>query len=73
MMTLPACTAGFQVTSQQGTSAVSVQPIVQGTANGTIYVINPANQYTFRVRVHCPESERASAIYRSYGDNGSIR
>ncbi len=72
MMTLPACTAGFQVTSQQGAGAVSVQPIVQGTANGTTYAINPANQYTLRVRVHCPEIERVSAIYRSYGDSGAI-
>ncbi|MGA8728619.1 MAG: hypothetical protein WB608_07710 [Terracidiphilus sp.] len=72
MMTLPACTAGFQVTSQQGTGAVSVQPIIEGAANGTTYAINPANQYTLRVRVHCPEIERASAIYRSFGDSGAI-
>ena len=72
MMTLPACTAGIQVTSQQGTGAVSVQPIVQGAANGTTYAINSANQYTLRIRVHCPEIERASAIYRSSGNSGAI-
>ena len=39
---------------------------------GTTYAINPANQYTLRVRVHCPEFERALAIYRSFGDSGAI-
>jgi hypothetical protein len=34
--------------------------------------VNPANQYVLRVRVHCPESERSLAIYRSYGDGGAV-
>jgi len=72
METQAACTAGFQVTAQQGTGAVSLQPIVQGTAVGTAYAINPANQYTLRVRVHCAENQRELAIYRSFGDNGAI-
>ena len=54
----PACTAGFQVTAQQGTGGVSVQPMVLGSPAGSAYPINPANQYTLRVRVHCPECER---------------
>ncbi len=66
------CTAGFQVTAQQGTGAVSLQPIVQGTPAGTIFAVNPANQYTLRVRVHCPECHRAQAMYYSFGDNGLI-
>jgi hypothetical protein len=66
------CIAGFQATAHQGTGAVSLQPLIQGTPAGTAYAINPANQYTLRVRVHCVESERALAIYRSYGDNGAI-
>ncbi len=70
--TLASCTAGFQAASQQGTGTVTLQPIVQGTATGTAYTINTANQYTLRVRVHCPENQRALAIYRSYGDSGSI-
>ncbi len=53
------CTAGFQATAQQGTGAVTLQPIVQGTPAGTTFALNPANQYTLRVRVHCPECERA--------------
>ncbi len=72
METQAACTAGFQVTSQQGTGAVMLQPIVQGTPTGTTYAVNTANQYTLRVRVHCPEDERALAIYRAYGDNGAV-
>ena len=70
--TQAACTAGFQATAQQGTGAVTLQPFVQGAPGGTTYAMNPANQYTLRVRVHCPENERALAIYRSNGDSGSI-
>ncbi len=74
--TQAACTAGFRVTAeqgtQQGTGAVSVQPLVQGAATGTSFAVNPANQYALRVRLHCPESERALAIYRSYGDGGAV-
>ncbi|HUX28776.1 MAG TPA: hypothetical protein VMV39_08305, partial [Terracidiphilus sp.] len=65
-------TAGFQVTAQQGTGAVTLQPIVQGTPVGTTYAVNSANQYTLRVRVHCPENERVLAIYHAAGDNGAI-
>jgi hypothetical protein len=39
---------------------------------GTAYTINPAYQYTLRVRVHCAENERELALYRSCGDNGQI-
>ncbi len=66
------CVAGFQVTAQTGTGAVTLQPMVQGTVAGASYAVNPANQYTLRVRVHCPESERELAVYRSFGDNGAI-
>jgi hypothetical protein len=70
--TQDACTAGFQVTAQQGTGAVTLQPLIQGTLAGTTYAVNPANQYTLRARVHCAENERALAIYRSFGDSGAI-
>ena len=70
--TQDSCTAGFQVTAQQGTGAVILQPLVQGTPAGTSYAVNSANQYTLRARVHCVESERALAIYRSFGDSGAI-
>jgi hypothetical protein len=66
------CTVGFQVSAQQGTGAVSLQPLIQGTRAGTTIAINPANQYTLRIRAHCPESFRALAIYRSCGDSGQI-
>ena len=66
------CTAGFQVTAQQGTGAVTIQPIVQGTAAGTTFALNPANQYTLRVRVHCPECQRLQSVYYSFGDSGPI-
>ena len=66
------CTAGFQATAQQGSGAVTLQPVVQGMAAGATFAVNPANQYNLRVRVHCPECERANAIYYSFGDNGPI-
>jgi hypothetical protein len=70
--TQSACTAGFRVSAQEGTSTVSVQPLVQGSPLGTAFTTNPANQYALRVRVHCPENERALAIYRSYSDSGPV-
>jgi hypothetical protein len=70
--TQSACIAGFQATAAQGTGAVTLQPIIQGTAAGTTYAVNPANQYTLRARVHCADCERTLAIYRSYGDSGAI-
>jgi hypothetical protein len=68
--TQAACTTGFKVTAQQGTGAVTLQPLVQGTVVGATYAVNSSNQYTLRTRVHCAEEERELAIYRSYGDNG---
>jgi hypothetical protein len=66
------CTVGFQATAQQGTGAVTLQPLVQGTVAGTTYALNPANQYTLRTRVHCAECQRQLAVYRSFGDSGAI-
>jgi hypothetical protein len=66
------CTAGFQITAQQGTGAVSVQPIVLGSPAGSAYQVNTANQYNLRTRIHCPECERGLAVYRSYGDGGAV-
>ena len=66
------CAAGFQVTAQPGTGAVTLQPLIQGCQVGAAYVINPAYQYTLRVRVHCAENERELALYRSFGDSGPI-
>ncbi|MGD0157437.1 MAG: hypothetical protein ABSB50_15175 [Terracidiphilus sp.] len=70
--TAASCTAGFQATAHQTTGSVTLQPVVQGTPAGTTFAINPANQYTLRVRVHCPECNRAQAIYYSFGDQGLI-
>jgi hypothetical protein len=70
--TQAACIAGFQASAQQGTGAVTLQPIVQGSVTGTAYTMNSANQYTLRMRVHCPEMQRELAIYRSFGDSGEI-
>jgi hypothetical protein len=65
------CTAGFQVTTPTETT-VNIQPIVQGTAAGTAFTVNPSNQYALRARVYCPEFERSRAIYYSLGDSGVI-
>ncbi len=70
--TAAGCTAGFQATAQQGTGAVTLQPVVQGTPVGTTFALNSANQYSLRVRIHCPECQRARAVYHSFGDSGPI-
>jgi len=70
--TLASCTAGFQVTAQQGTGAVGLQPIVKGLPTGTKYLVDPAKQYALRIRIHCPECERTLSVYRSVGDNGVV-
>lgn len=67
-----ACTAGFQIAAAQGTSNVSMRPLVNGSSSGASYAVNPANQYALRVRVHCPEIERATAVYRSIDDAGPV-
>ncbi len=70
--TQTSCIAGFQVTAQAGSGAITVQPMISGAPAGTAYAINPANQYTLRVRAHCPENERMLALYHSFGDSGVI-
>jgi hypothetical protein len=70
--TLASCTAGFQITAQQGTGAVALQPIVKGSPTGTKYQVNSAKQYALRIRIHCPECERTLSVYRSFGDNGVV-
>ena len=72
LLTAASCTAGFQVTAQQGTGAVTLQPVVGGTPAGITFALNPTNEYTLRARIHCPECNRAQAIYYSFGDQGLI-
>lgn len=66
------CTAGFQVTAQPGSGAVVLEPVVLGCATGVRFSISPVKQYTLRVRVHCPESERSRSLYYSFCDDGAI-
>jgi hypothetical protein len=70
--TADSCTAGFQATADPATGAVTLQPLIQGAAAGTPFALNAANQYTLRVRVHCPEHERSRSLYSSFGDAGAI-
>jgi hypothetical protein len=72
LMTASNCIAGLQATALTGTGAVTLQPIVQGSPAGSTFALNPANQYTLRVRVHCPESNRLQAVYYSFGDSGLV-
>jgi hypothetical protein len=66
------CIVGFQVTSAEGTGGISVQPLIQGGVAGSSYAVSSANQYTLRLRVHCPEIDRELEVYRSFGDSGAI-
>jgi len=70
--TQPTCTAGFQVTAQQGTGSVSIQPLVLGSAVGAAYSLDSSKKYSLRVRVHCPECQRGTALYRSFDDFGAV-
>jgi hypothetical protein len=70
--TAACCIAGIQVTGQQGSGSATLQPMVMGAAAGATLAISTANQYTLRLRIHCPESNRAGALYYSYGDSGPI-
>lgn len=72
MPDLSGCIAGLQATAQQGTGAVSLQPVLEGTPAGAAVSVSPGNQYTVRVRISCPEQERVPAIYHSCGDDGQI-
>lgn len=67
-----ACTAGFKVAAEQGSGDVSIQPLVLGIAAGSSYRVNASKQYALRVRIHCPESHRASPVYRTISDSGPV-
>lgn len=66
------CAAGFGVSAQQGSGAVVIQPLIAGMASGVPYVLNSADQYVLRMRVYCPEVERAQSIYYSCSDAGAV-
>ena len=66
------CTAGLQVSSQQGSGSVNLQALIQGMPAGAAFSIQPSNQYTVRLRVHSPECHRVEAIYRGYCDSRPI-
>ena len=70
--TTSSCLLGFQATAQQGSGAVSLQPVVAGCGAGSSFTINPANQYTLRIRAHSPEQQRTGAAFLSYGDSGPV-
>jgi hypothetical protein len=69
---LASCLVGFQAAAQQGTGAVSLQPVVCGCSAGAIFPINPLNQYTVRIRIHSPEQQRVRATFLSFGDGRPI-
>lgn len=66
------CTAGFVATAASGTGAVTLQPLIEGTPSGATFTINPANQYTLRIRIHTTEAERDHPYYYSWSDDGEI-
>lgn len=66
------CVAGFEAIAQQGTGAVTLQPIVNGSACGASFTLDSTHQYTLRIRIHCPEQQRTLATYRSCADGGLI-
>ena len=71
-ITMGGCVAGFEVSAAQGTGAVTVAPVVNGVVAGPSYAVDPTVQYTLRVRVHCPLTERVTQVYRVVGDAGAM-
>jgi len=72
IVTVPNCMAGFQVTSAVGTGAVSLAPVVAGAVAGPAFALTTGDQYTLRMRLHCPEVERFRQWYRVVGDSGLV-
>jgi hypothetical protein len=72
LLTRANCVAGFEVTAAPGTGAMSVSALVQGAVSGPSFSLNPANQYTLRIRSRCPEVERITQLYRVVGDAGLV-
>lgn len=66
------CTAGFQVSAQQGTGEVTLQPLIQGVPAGTAFTANPTNSYSLRLRLHSPECYRELAVYRACSGGDTI-
>ena len=66
------CTAGFQVTAQQGTGVMKLQPVIQGMPAGNALTTTSSNQYALRLRLHSPELYRSNAIYRACSDGGFV-
>jgi len=66
------CVAGFQAVAQQGSGAVSIQPLIEGAAEGSSFAIHPEHEYTLRLRVYCPEPQRVRASYICCGDHGPV-
>lgn len=66
------CVAGLQAVAEQGSGAVSIQPLVAGAAAGVPFALDPNHEYTLRVRVHCPEPQRELATFTACGDSGVV-
>ena len=55
------CFAGFSVSQVSGNTIVT--PMVNGTVIGTPFPIVSGHQYTLRLHLHCPETERIKQTY----------
>lgn len=72
LKTVSGCVAGFQATAQQGTGAVSLQPVIAGALSGAAYATSPDHLYTLRIRMHCLEVQRQLATYLAHDDTGVV-
>lgn len=66
------CTAGFQISAQQGTGKMTLQPLIQGVPAGTAFTASPTNSYSLRLRLHSPECYRELAVYRACSGGDTV-
>ena len=65
-VTRPNCFAGYNVRQANGTTIVT--PFVNGTEVGTSYTALAGHSYTFRIRLHCAETQRVLQTYYAMVD-----
>ena len=55
------CFVGYNVRQSSGTTIVT--PLLNGVETGTSYTVLDGHRYTLRIRLHCPEMQRAKQTY----------
>ncbi len=70
VVTAPTCFAGLQINAAAG--AQSILALVNGAPAGTAFNWTAGHSYTFRVRLHCAETQRVLTSYQAVA-NGTVQ